>query len=56
MRNTLERLRTEEDAATIVEYAILAAIVGVALIGTLSIFSNSVRAMLNRAAQAIGIG
>lgn len=54
MRNTLQRLRTEEDAATAVEYAIIAAIVGVALIGVLGLFSDSIEDMLNRAAQAIG--
>ena len=53
MRNLLIRLREEEEAATAVEYAIIAAIVGVALIGTLITFRNSISQMLNRAAAVI---
>ncbi|MCB9536883.1 MAG: Flp family type IVb pilin [Myxococcales bacterium] len=53
MRNLLSRLRHEDDAATAVEYAIIAAIVGVALIGTLIAFRDSISAMLNRAASVI---
>ena len=53
MHNTLKRLRHEEDAATAVEYAIIAAIVGVALIGTLIAFRDSISEMLNRAANVI---
>ncbi len=53
MRNLLNRLRHEDDAATAVEYAIIAAIVGVALIGTLIAFRDSISAMLNRAASVI---
>ena len=49
MRNLLKRLHNEEEAATAVEYAIIAAIVGVALIGTLIAFRDSISAMLNRA-------
>lgn len=53
MRNLLNRLRHEDDAATAVEYAIISAIVGVALIGTLITFRGSISAMLNRAANVI---
>lgn len=54
MRDLLKRLRHEEDAATAVEYAIIAAIVGVALIGTLIAFRDSISQMLRRAAAVIG--
>lgn len=53
MRNLLARLRHEDDAATAVEYAIIAAIVGVALIGTLVLFRDSISEMLSRAADSI---
>lgn len=53
MRNLLKRLHNEEEAATAVEYAIIAAIVGVALIGTLIIFRDSIAAMLRRAGNVI---
>lgn len=53
MRNLLKRLRHEDDAATAVEYAIIAAIVGVALIGTLIAFRDSISQMLTRAANVI---
>ena len=53
MRSLMNRLRTEEEAATAVEYAIIAAIVGVALIGTLIAFRDSISEMLNRAANVI---
>ncbi len=53
MRNLLNRLRHDEEAATAVEYAIIAAIVGVALIGTLIAFRDSISQMLNRAAAVI---
>lgn len=53
MRNLLKRLRHEDDAATAVEYAIIAAIVGVALIGTLILFRDSISEMLGRAASHI---
>jgi Flp pilus assembly pilin Flp len=53
MSNLLKRLRHEEDAATAVEYAIIAAIVGVALIGTLIAFRDSISQMLRRAAGVI---
>ena len=54
MRNLIKRLRHEEDAATAVEYAIISAVVGVALIGTLIAFRSSISDMLTRAAQIIG--
>ena len=53
MTALLNRLHHEEDAATAVEYAIIAAIVGVALIGTLIAFRGSIQQMLNRAANVI---
>ncbi len=53
MKNLMIRLGKEEDAATAVEYAIIAAIVGVALIGTLIAFRENIANMLNRAGQVI---
>lgn len=53
MRNLLNRLARDEEAATAVEYAIIAGIVGVALIGTLIAFRDSISQMLNRAAAVI---
>jgi Flp pilus assembly pilin Flp len=53
MRNLLKRLRHEDDAATAVEYAIIAAIVGVALIGALFAFRGSIETMLGNAADNI---
>jgi Flp pilus assembly pilin Flp len=50
----LNRITDEDSAATAVEYAIISAIVGVALIGTLITFRQEIANMLNRAAQAIG--
>ncbi len=49
----LQRLWHDEEAATAVEYAIIAAVVGVALIGTLVIFRNAIKSMLLKAAQTI---
>ncbi len=53
MKDLISRLRKEEEAATAVEYAIIAAIVGVALIGTLIAFRQNIADMLNRAGQVI---
>lgn len=53
MRELLNRLRKEEDAATAVEYAIIAAIIGVALIGTLVAFRDDISQMFNRAGSVI---
>jgi Flp pilus assembly pilin Flp len=53
MRDLLKRLRHEEDAAAAVEYGIIAAIVGVALIGTLIFFRDSIAGMLRRAGGII---
>lgn len=53
MRNLLKRLRHEDEAATAVEYAIIAAIVGVALIGALFAFRGSIETMLGNAADNI---
>ncbi len=54
MKNLMLRLRNEEEAATAVEYAIIAAVVGVALIATLIVFRESIAGMLNKAAGIIG--
>jgi len=51
--DTLKRLWQDEEAATAVEYAIIAAVVGVALIGTLVLFRESIKGMLTKAAQTI---
>lgn len=53
MRNLLKRLQHEEDAATAVEYAIIAAVVGVALITTLIFFRENIARMLTRAGNVI---
>ena len=53
MMSLLKRLYQEEEAATAVEYAIIAAIVGVALIATLDDFRNSISTMLENAAARI---
>lgn len=52
-KNLIHRLYHEEDAATAVEYAIIAALVGVALIGALSNFRESIQEMLQDAADSI---
>lgn len=49
----MKRLYREEEAATAVEYAIIAALVGVALIGALSNFRESIQEMLQDAADSI---
>ncbi len=49
----IKRLWHEEDGATAVEYAIIAAVVGVALIGALTLFRNSIANMLTHAARVI---
>ena len=53
MKNLLTRLYREEEAATAVEYAIIAAIVGVALIATLEDFRTAIADMLATAANKI---
>lgn len=53
MRDLFKRLHHEDEAATAVEYAIIAAIVGVALITTLITFRGSISNMLERAAAVI---
>lgn len=53
MKTLLKRLYKEEDAATAVEYAIIAAIVGVALIATLDDFREAISNMLQTAATKI---
>jgi Flp pilus assembly pilin Flp len=53
MKNVLNRLFREEEAATAVEYAIIAAIVGVALIASLDGFRESIAEMLDNAADRI---
>ncbi len=49
----IKRLWKDEEGATAVEYAIIAAVVGVALIGTLVLFRNSIKGMLTKASQTI---
>ena len=53
MTNLIKRLRTEEEAATAVEYAILAAVLGVALIAALVFFRDQISNMFRRAGQVI---
>ena len=53
MRELLRRFWSEDEAATAVEYAIISAVVGVALIGTLVTFQESIAEMLDEAADAI---
>ena len=53
MKNVLNRLFREEEAATAVEYAIIAAIVGVALIASLDGFREPIAEMLDNAADRI---
>ena len=53
LKELIKRLYSEEDAATAVEYAIIAALVGVALIGALSNFRESIQEMLQDAADSI---
>ena len=54
MRKLMNRLRGEEEAATAVEYAIIAAIVGVSLIGVLLLFSDEVGNVFRRIVDALG--
>lgn len=56
MKNLMIRLRDEEDAATAVEYAIIAGIVGVGLIVALIAFKDSIKNMLGIAADAVEAG
>ena len=53
MKNLVSRLFHEEKAATAVEYAIIAAIVGVALIASLDDFRGAIAEMLDNAAARI---
>ena len=53
MKNLLTRLYHGEEAVTAVEYAIIAAIVGVALIATLDDFRTAISDMLEQAANKI---
>lgn len=54
MRKFMNRFRREEDAATAVEYAIIAAIVGVSLIGVLLLFRDELGNVFQRIVQALG--
>jgi Flp pilus assembly pilin Flp len=54
MRKLLSRLRREDEAATAVEYAIIAAIVGVSLIGVLLLFSDELSSVFRRIVDALG--
>ena len=53
MRKYFERLIRDEGAATAVEYAVISALIGVALIGTLTAFSDEIKQMLESAGDAI---
>ena len=53
MKKLISRLCREEEAATAVEYAIIAAIVGVALIASLDDFRGAIAEMLDNAAARI---
>jgi Flp pilus assembly pilin Flp len=52
-KETFSRLLREEEAATAVEYAIIAALVGVALIASLTEFREAIKTMLTEAAESI---
>lgn len=52
-RDLFARLFCEEEAATAVEYAIIAALVGVALIASLTQFREAIQTMLTEAADSI---
>jgi len=54
MRKLMTRLRREDEAATAVEYAIIAAIVGVSLIGVLLLFSDELSNVFRRIVDALG--
>ncbi len=53
MRKFLQRLHHEEEAATAVEYALIVALIGVALIGVLVTFRGSIASMFGKASNAI---
>ena len=53
MRQLMKRFVKEEDAATAVEYAIIAAVVGVALIGSLIYFRDAISQMFRKAGTTI---
>ena len=53
MKNLLIRLYREESGATAVEYAIIAALVGVASIFAISEFGGSVQALFDEASREI---
>ncbi|MEE2644851.1 MAG: Flp family type IVb pilin [Myxococcota bacterium] len=54
LKRELTRLIREEDAATAVEYAVIAALVGVALIAVLGRFRGAIEGMFRRAIAALG--
>ena len=56
MSSLLKRLWNDESAVTATEYAIIAAIIGVALIGTLVAFRGSMETMFKRASTAVSTG
>ena len=53
MKNLLIRLYRDESAATAVEYAIIAALVGVASIGAVQLFGEAVIDMFDTAATSV---
>ncbi len=52
--STLKRLWKEEEAATATEYAIIAAILAVGLIGALVGFKDKIWAMFKKAGDQVG--
>lgn len=54
MKNLLIRLYRDEAAATAVEYAIIAALVGVASIAAVSAFGEAISDLFDDAATAVG--
>ena len=47
MRALFVRLWREEDAATATEYAIIAAVLGISLVGIFSLFRDQIRTFFN---------
>ena len=56
MSSLFKRLWNDESGVSATEYAIIAAIIGVALIGTLVAFRGSMETMFKRASTAVSTG
>ena len=56
MLNTIHQFVKEEEGATAAEYALLLALITVALIGTVSALANSIGGAMTAAATAINGG